>query len=127
MKPIDSSESGFTLIETLVAFVILSGVVIIALSTMSESLRRMQHAARVVEASRVAQQALDSLTAENIDGQTNFSGQRNKFKWRIEIIPLPGQIEAMMYPALIKVLVTDLNGKPIPQSHLETIRLVRRP
>ena len=120
-------RSGFTLVETLVAFVILSGVVIIALSTMAESLRRMQNAARVVEASKVAQQVLDSLITENIGGQTNFSGQQDKLKWRIEIIRLPGQVEVMTYPALIKVSVTDLNGKLIPQSHLETIRLVRRP
>lgn len=127
VNPEDNTESGFTLIETLMAFIILSSVVIIALSTMSESLRRMQNAARVVEASKVAQQALDSLTTENSDGRTDFSGQRDKFSWHIEMIPLTSSVEAVIYPALIKVSVTDLNGRPIPQSHLETIRMVRRP
>ncbi len=127
MKTADNIESGFTLIETLVAFVILSGVVIIALSTMSESLRRMQQAAQVVDASKVAQHALDDLFLENAADQTTFSGQQDKYRWQIEVIPLPSSDEAIIYPALIKVSVTDSNGNPIPQSHLETIRMMQRP
>jgi type II secretory pathway pseudopilin PulG len=126
VKSADNTVSGFTLIETLVAFVILSGVVIIALSTMTESLQRMQQAARVVEASKVAEQVLDNLIAQNADGQSIISGQQAKYAWRVEIIPLSGSSEAMIYPALIKVLVTDSDGRSIPQSHLETIRMIRR-
>jgi type II secretory pathway pseudopilin PulG len=126
VKPADNTESGFTLIETLVAFVILSGVVIIALSTMTESLQRMQQAARVVEASKVAQQVLDNLIAKNADGKSIISGQQDKYAWRVEIIPLPGPREAMIYPALITVSVAGSNGISIPQSHLETIRMVRK-
>jgi type II secretory pathway pseudopilin PulG len=126
VKPAENTEAGFTLIETLVAFVILSGVVIIALSTMTESLQRMQQAARVVEASKVAQQVLDNFIAENVDGQPIISGQQAKYVWRVEIMPLPGSPEAMIYPAVIKVSVSDSDGRSIPQSHLETIRLIRR-
>lgn len=127
MKPAENTEAGFTLIETLVAFVILSGVVIIALSTMSESLRRMQQAARIVEASKVAQRVLENLSAENSDSQTTLSGQQTKYQWRIEITPLPSPSISVMYPALVKVSVADADGKPIPQAHMETIRMMRQP
>jgi type II secretory pathway pseudopilin PulG len=126
VKLANNSESGFTLIETLVAFVILSGVVIIALSTMTESLQRMQQAARVVEASKVAQQVLANLSSKNSDGRPIITGQQDKYAWRVEIIPLPGPREAMIYPALITVSVAGSNGISIPQSQLETIRMVRK-
>jgi Tfp pilus assembly protein PilV len=126
VKPAENTESGFTLIETLVAFVILSGVVIIALSTMTESLQRMQQAAHVVEASIVSQQVLDNLIAESADGRSIISGQQAKYAWRVEIIPLPSPGEAQIYPALIRVSVSDSENEPIPLSRLETIRTVRR-
>ncbi len=127
MKPAENTEAGFTLIETLVAFVILSGVVIIALSTMSESLRRMQQAARIVEASKIAQRVLENLSAGNSDSQTTLSGQQDKHQWRIDITPLPGPDKSVMYPALVKVSVAGADGKPIPQAHMETIRMMRQP
>jgi type II secretory pathway pseudopilin PulG len=126
VKLADNAESGFTLIETLVAFVILSGVVIVALSTMSESLRRMQQAAHVVDASKVTQQVLDNLLGDSVTNQSIQSGQSGKFKWQIEIMPLRAPEAAQTYAALIKVSVTESGGKPIPQSHLETIRMLRR-
>jgi type II secretory pathway pseudopilin PulG len=127
MKPEHNTEAGFTLIETLVAFVILSGVVIIALSTMSESLQRMQQAARVVEASRFAQRTFDDLFVEIASTPKTYSGQDDKYRWRIEIVELPGPSEAMIFPALFKVSVENSKGRSIPQAHIESIRMIRRP
>jgi Tfp pilus assembly protein PilV len=125
VKPADNAESGFTLIETLVAFVILSSVIIVALSTMSESLRRMQQAAHVVEASKITQQILDNLIAKGTTNELMQAGQIEKFEWRVEIIPMQAPETAQTYPALIKVSVTESGGKPITRSHLETIRILR--
>lgn len=48
-----TSETGFTLIETLVAFIILSGAIVLSLSAMTQALQRMRRSTEIVRASEL--------------------------------------------------------------------------
>ena len=121
-----SSESGFTLIETLVGFVILCGTIIMAFSTMTASLQRMQRTAEIIEASKIAQSVLDTLVINNIGAAVASTQKKARFTWQIDIRPLEAKSDTPIYPAMIKIAIFDQAGHAITQASLETILLLRR-
>jgi type II secretory pathway pseudopilin PulG len=118
------TQSGFTLVETLVAFVILSGTIIIALSTMSGGLHSMQRSAEIMHASRVAQTVLDSVLA-NSGSDVGSIGEMEGFKWQIRIEPIQSRDDAAMRPVFIRIDILDATGQAIPQAGLDTIAMLR--
>ncbi len=119
-------DAGFTLIETLVAFVILSGTIIMAFSAMSDSLQRMQRGRQIVEASKVAQEILARSSLAEPGQLVAGTGTQAGFRWQREVFPLNANADTATYPVVVKILISDLAGHSIPQASLDTILLVRQ-
>jgi prepilin-type N-terminal cleavage/methylation domain-containing protein len=119
----DDTQSGFTLIETLVAFVILSGTIIMALSAMTDGLHRMQRSAEIIRASQVAQSVLDSVIAAS-GSDVATTGEKDGFKWQVSMLSTQSTEDAITRPVFIRIVISDAMGHAIPQANLETIVMV---
>jgi Tfp pilus assembly protein PilV len=120
----DERQSGFTLIETLMAFVILSGAIILALSAMSDGLRRMQRSAEIIHASQVAQSVLESVLSKAGSDPTT-KDEMDGYKWQVSMTPLQSPEDAPTRPVFIGITISDAKGHVIPQAGLETIAILR--
>ena len=123
----DEAQAGFTLIETLVAFVILSGTIIMALSAMTDGLHRMQRSAEIIRASEVAQSVLNSVLAK-ADSDVAHTGEKDGFQWKVLMMPTQSPKDVITRPVFIRITISDATGRAIPQAGLETIAiLIDRP
>jgi len=120
-------QSGFTLVEVLVAFAILAFTLATAYGVFSDSVRAVASGERHGVALALAESRLAEIDAMPADEPWDSEGDFNDtFHWRVETRPLPDSSaggDAALEPVLVSVTVTWDRGAPVT---LDTIRLRRR-
>lgn len=120
-----TSETGFTLIETLVAFIILSGAIVLSLSAMTQALQRMRRSTEIVRASELARSAFVSISLQKIQGKGISVGAQADLTWQIEVVPLRRDLQDVAQPSLIRVKIYNLRGEEIPQAAFESVLIMQ--
>ena len=120
-----TSEAGFTLIETLVAFIILSGAIVLSLSAMTQALQRMRRSTEIVRASELARSAFVSISLQKIQGKGISVGAQADLTWQIEVVPLRRDLQDVAQPSLIRVKIYNLRGEEIPQAAFESVLIMQ--
>lgn len=122
----DRSDAGFTLLEVLVALVVVAGSIVAIGSAMSTNLRGVKalesHVALVQSAQVVLATAIPPRK-QLVPGVR--TGQIGEFRWQADIGPLAGDriakdANAAWIPQLIRVEVRSPSGAKV---ELETVRL----
>ena len=107
------SEAGFTLIEVLIAFVVLTMVVTACLNVYAGSARAEARAQQADAAAALIRERLGALETLNLRPGSGSEGQAGNMRWSIEVSPSnlgaeSGQPERGL--AWIVVRVTDASG-----------------
>jgi len=127
-----SNKKGFTLLETVIALGILglaSGAII---TVFSESLQRIRHSARVIEASALAQSLLDRLEAGEIALTPTGApaGEADGgFVWKIEAQPYgdaPDRSAWIMQPQTLTINVSWDGRREKDTLALKTLILISK-
>lgn len=90
----DPRQSGFTLIETLVSFVILSGALIMSFAILSQTLRATAREEDLQAASQELQRRIADLRREPRLSSGARSGQLPGGRWDVVITPLASPEDA---------------------------------
>lgn len=117
-------EAGYALVETLVAFAILAGSIVIALSSMTLGLQNLQKTRDVKQASAVAVALFELAKTDKGSHPRLDEGTMKGWKWRAEYSPLQGSIALFVQPKLLRISISDAAGRPIPQATLESILIL---
>jgi Tfp pilus assembly protein PilV len=120
-----TSEAGFTLIETLVGFIILSGAIILSLSAMTQALQRMRRSAEIVRASELARSAFVSISMQKIRDKGISTGAQGDMTWQIEVVPLGRDLQDVARPSLVRVKIFNLRGEEIPQAGFDSVLIMQ--
>ena len=124
----DEAEDGFTLVEVLVALVILAGAVILSFQIFADGIRRLSAVEARTKAVNVARSELARLsTAKNIsEGVT--TGTTEGIAWKITVTPIDGIVAngaAAVRPFKVEVHTADAGDKTEGTPVIETILLGR--
>lgn len=89
-EPVRPNQSGFTLLEVLIAFVIMALTLAVLFRGMAASLRATRAAGQYEEGLSRAQSHLDAITAPGvgISPRVEKGDEGHGFSWRIEIKPM---------------------------------------
>jgi len=92
-------EAGFTLVEVIVALAILSLGLSVLLGVISGSLRQTADAARMAEASALAQSLLAEVGTDlQIKPEDSFGQFPNGYRWHLKMQPYGGVKEREVWP-----------------------------
>lgn len=124
----NEAEEGFTLVEVLVAFIILAGAVVLSFQIFADGLRRLSAVEIRTKAVNVARSELARLsTSENIsEGVT--TGTTEGIAWKIIITPIDGNVAygtSPMRPFKVEVRMPYPGEKSGGTPVVETILLGR--
>ena len=121
---------GFTLIEVLVAFLILAFSLGALFSLFSGSLRSVRQGEDYAQAAALARSQLARIDADGFDGQGIETGEtEDGYRWRMEFAPLPASVapfgDGNFEPLAVTVTVSwgALDNRSMA---LSTVRLARR-
>ena len=123
-------DAGFTLVETLAAFTVLTLVLIVLLGDLSGVVGRGGEAEARREALRLAQSKLDGLgVTEPISPGEHTGRFDNGFEWLLRIGDLRGAATADLAGAWVEITVAARPGgtRSSPAVSLVTFKLVRLP
>jgi general secretion pathway protein I len=130
MTVLSGNSRGFTLIEVLVAFLILAFSLGALFSLFSGSLRSVSQGEDYAHAAALARAQLARVDADGIDGQGVDAGEtEDGYRWRMEFAPLPDPVvpsgDGGFEPLAVTVTVSwgALDNRSVA---LSTVRLVRR-
>jgi general secretion pathway protein I len=130
MRARAGTGGGFTLIEVLVAFLILAFSLGALFSLYSGSLSSVRQGEDYAHATALARSQLARLDADGIAGQGVETGETvDGYRWRIEFAPLPEQAarsgDGAFEPLVVIVNVSwgALDNRSVS---LSTVRLARR-
>lgn len=130
MRASRTSDRGFTLIEVLVAFLILSFSLAALMTLFSGSLRSVRLGEDYARATALGQSRLALVDADGLDGVGIETGEtEDGYRWSVEAAPMPDLEEATgesdFRPLALRVTVSwgALDNRSIT---LSTVRLVRR-
>ena len=118
-------DGGFTLLEVLVAMVILSVAVVALIQTASQGLRLLKVSSDHQEAVALADRLLRAMdgSAEGMD-----SGQEGQFTWerRVRVMAVPGELSPVSGPSpqllALSVAVRWGNRRMIEVATLRTVQ-----
>jgi general secretion pathway protein I len=128
-SPIDGRNSGFTIIEVLIALAIVAVSIVAIGSVMSTNWRGV----RSLEQHATLMQTVRSVMAADVPpraelGFGTWSGRTNDHRWRIDVSPMGEETKAAApddkatwIPTLVKVQVRSPSGAVID---LSTVRLI---
>jgi general secretion pathway protein I len=135
-------QRGFTLLEVMVAFVLLAVALGLLLSILSRGLQQISRAQAETEATLHAQSLLDAIgTLETIEpGIRDGEFDRGKYRWRLQVSespdpapppppadgsPLPQAVETSGAPLLYRIaLEVEWGNRQGPQKlRFDTLRL----
>lgn len=128
--PTDRSDAGFTLLEVLIALVVVAASIVAIGSVMSTNLRGVKALESHVALIRSAQAVLATAIPPRkqlIPGVS--SGQVGDFRWQVDIRPVGDDwvardADVAWIPELVRIKVRSPSGATVD---LETVRLMRRP
>ena len=132
-SPVPRSQSGYTLIEVIVAFGVLALGLTLLLGTLSGATRQVRHADRAGRAALHAQSLLDQAgIGESLQpGQTDGELEDGAYRWTLEVAPYrdpgapPPGPEALAAPQLLQlVLVVSWGELPRERLRVDSLRLV---
>lgn len=120
------ADAGYTLLEVLVAFVILSGAVIMSFRIFGDGLRRLDAAERQMRLAIVAQDVLSGLQLKPVLQPGVTAGVSEGYAWTVTLTAYPDQAAAPNAVSLVhaKVEVRE-EGASAPVYDLETHLLTR--
>jgi general secretion pathway protein I len=128
--PTDRPDAGFTIIEVLIALVIV-GVSIVAIgSVMSTNARGVRALENHVALQQTAQTVfVTAIPPRKELAPGTLSGQLHDFRWQVEIGPVGSDwvvegADVAWIPELVKIRVRSPSGATV---NLETVRLMHRP
>ncbi len=131
--PAPRTQSGYTLIEVIVAFGVLALGLTLLLGTLSGATRQVRHADLAGRAALHAQSLLDQAgIGESLQpGQTEGELEDGTYRWRLDVEPYrdpgapPPGPEALAAPQLMQLVLTVRWGEsPRERLQLQTLRLV---
>jgi general secretion pathway protein I len=128
--PTDRPQSGFTLIEVLVALAIVAVSLIAIGQLMSTNFRGVGKLESHVALVQTAQTVLATeVPQRSLLAPGTLNGRIGNARWQIDVGPVSGEwgtgkAEVNWVPELVKVQVRGPSGGSIT---LETVRLMRRP
>ena len=127
---IDGRDSGFTIIEVLIALAVVAVMIVAIGSVMSTNSRGV----RLLEEHLALMQTAQTVMATAIPKRNELapgrlSGELGEYRWQIDIGPVGGEWEVnddrvSWIPELIKIRVRSPRGAT---ADLETVRLITRP
>ncbi|GAA0791818.1 type IV pilus modification PilV family protein [Marinobacterium sediminicola] len=101
----ETPQSGFTLLEVLVAFVILAGTLGVMMRINAQALDTSMRAAERQQALMLAESQLDRVLARSdlLPGTERGDFELDGFRWQLEVSPFtfPGQEELVMESRII--------------------------
>lgn len=120
-------NGGFTLIEVLVAFLILAFSLGALFSLFSGSLRSVRQGEDYAHATALARAQLVRIDADGISGQGIETGEtEDGYRWRIEFTPLPEPSGDGAFEPLAVTVDVSWGAQDNRLLSLSTVRLVRR-
>lgn len=132
------AQTGFSLLEVLVAFTILALVVGMVFEVLSGGARNLFHAEKVVRAAMYADSLLERVGQDEPlkEGTSNGKFAESEYKWQLQIAPEPEEkpsngvdIKAVLPVQLYRVVLSvswDESGKTRQVSRT-TLRLGAKP
>jgi prepilin-type N-terminal cleavage/methylation domain-containing protein len=120
-------ENGFTLIEVLVSFVILSGAIILSFESYASGLRGLHQAQDVIEAQDLSQAVLARVLGDDAEVTDGEKGREGMFEWQVFLKPVGLEKSVIWQPLAVTVRVSDSQGRDIPSASLSTIKLQVNP
>jgi prepilin-type N-terminal cleavage/methylation domain-containing protein len=119
---VNSGDSGFTLIETLIAFLILSISLALVTQSIKQATGEMVRAERILTAKALAERKLAEAIATS-GKMEEEGGEAEKFKWRWAKTPSP--LAARSELVLLDNITVEVweNGGKAPIFSLRTARL----
>jgi general secretion pathway protein I len=128
--PTDRPDAGFTIIEVLIALVIVAVSIVAIGSVMSANARGV----RALESHVALVQSAQTVFATAIPPRKELapgtlSGQLRDFRWQVDIGPVGSDwvvegADVAWIPELVKIRVRSPSGATV---NLETVRLMHRP
>jgi general secretion pathway protein I len=129
-RSLSHEDTGFTLIETLAAFAVLTLVLVVLLGDLSGVIRGSRNTEAMREALRLAQSKLDGLGVTEPLTQGESTGRfGNGFEWRLRIRDAPKGNDVSLMGPWAEITVSapaDASRVPLAVS-LVTLKLVKVP
>ena len=113
-------EEGYTLLEVLVAFVILSGAVIMSFRIFGDGLARLNAADRQIRMVATAQDLLSQLQLKPVLQPGTTSGISGDYAWTVTLTPYPGKDNA---PGAVSLVQAKVEVRPQHQGDAGTYDL----
>jgi general secretion pathway protein I len=129
-SPTERPDAGFTIMEVLIALVVVTVMIVAIGSVMSTNARGVRSLESHVALMQTAQMVMATAIPPRKElAPGTLSGEVREFRWQIDIGPVGGDwvvdgVDAAWIPELIKVHVSAPSGAAVD---LETVRLMRRP
>jgi general secretion pathway protein I len=129
-SPTERPDAGFTIMEVLIALVVVTVMIVAIGSVMSTNARGVRSLESHVALMQTAQMVMATAIPPRKElAPGTLSGEVREFRWQIDIGPVGGDwvvdgVDAAWIPELIKVRVSAPSGAAVD---LETVRLMRRP
>lgn len=123
---VSRAEAGFSLIEVLASFAILSLIMMTLLGGLSKAIYGQTRAQHLREALRFAKDKIETIGITDPITMGYSSGQfENGFKWEVQIERLPASVDSAFAAAWIDVTVKRLpqEREPPVSVTLSTLRL----
>jgi type II secretory pathway component PulJ len=124
------NEDGFTLVETLVAFTILSAAIIVSFQIFNSGLRQHAMVTERKAIMEIARAELDKLALEPVLEAGTVSGHSDKGDWQIEMRELKEQnglsSDANLHSFYVAFRLLDNGAADSNPIILDTILLARR-
>lgn len=121
------SESGFTLVETLVSLAILCGVLIATYSALVDALSATARVAARRQAVAAVAAQVEMMRAGRAVPVGTAQGVTHSYRWWVRVEPLPVPAGTWLHPLRITGEIAALDGAAAPEAVVDTVTLDGRP
>ncbi len=104
-----SQQSGFTLLEVLLAFLVFALSFAVTLEILSGAIRNTTRARESTEAALIAQSLMDQVGLDiPLETGTGVTGEEGNYSWSVDIFPFTGEEENFRTLDLVDITGIDL-------------------